>query len=88
MFPSRLNQTRKARGLTALGMANALHMQIRGYRKYESGDSTPSLDKLTDIADLLNVPVDYLLGRDDYLRSLGVSVDLRQANPPTNPTAR
>ena len=86
MFPSRLNQTRKARGFTAQQMADALQMQIRGYRKYESGHSSPSIDGLKAIAELLDVPTDYLLGRDDYLQSLGVSVDLRQEHPPTHPT--
>jgi len=85
MFPSRLNQTRKAKGFTALQMASALQMQIRGYRKYESGDSAPSLENLVIIADLLNVPVDYLLGRDSYLVSLGVPVEKFQTSPPSNP---
>jgi len=87
MFPSRLNQTRKSRGYTAQQMADALQMQIRGYRKYESGDSAPSLDGLVLIADLLNVSIDYLLGRDDYLESLGVTVEVSQINPPANPKA-
>ena len=76
MFSKRLNQTRKARGMTALQVAEALGMQIRGYRKYESGDSAPSLDGLVRIADILEVPTDYLLCRDEFMKAHGVSVDV------------
>lgn len=75
MFPQRLNQTRKSKGLSAQYMANYLGMQIRGYRKYESGDSSPSLDSLVKIADILEVSTDYLLCRDDFLKSHGASSD-------------
>ena len=66
-FPERLNITRKTKGFTAQQMAEHLHMQIRGYRKYESGHSSPSLENLVLIADLLDVSTDYLLCRDDFL---------------------
>lgn len=77
MFGKRLNVTRKFRGLTAQFMANSLQIALRSYRMYESGDRYPSLDMLVKIADILNVPTDFLLCRDDYLKSLGVSVDVR-----------
>ncbi len=75
MFSKRLNEVRKSRGFTAQKMADCLHMGIRSYRNYESGDRFPAQDTLVKIADILNVPIDFLLGRDEYLRSLGVSVD-------------
>lgn len=77
MFSERLNLLRKSRGITAQYMATQLNMQIRGYRKYESGDTQPSLDTLIHIADILNVSIDWLLGRDEWLESHGVSVDVR-----------
>ena len=40
-------------------------MKIRSYQFYESGDREPSFDKLIDIADYLDVTLDYLLGRTD-----------------------
>ena len=75
MLSSRLNQTRKSRKITAQQMADSLSMGLHSYRNYESGDRSPSLDILVKIADILSVPTDYLLGRDEYLESLGVSVD-------------
>ena len=72
MFSERLNLTRKSRGITAQYMATRLNMQIRGYRKYESGDTQPPLDTLVQIADILDVSIDWLLGRDQWLDSRGV----------------
>ena len=75
MFGQRLNQVRKLRGYTALQMSQQLSVSLRTYRNYESEHSYPSLDVLVQIADSLSVPTDYLLCRDDYLQSLGVSSD-------------
>ena len=76
MFGERLNITRKFRGLTAQNMSDSLQIALRSYRMYESGDRSPSLEMLVKIADILSVPTDFLLCRDDYLKSLGVSVDV------------
>ncbi len=67
MFAKRLNALRKERGLTAQQMADLLCTGIRNYRKYESGDAKPTIDGLIQIADILDVSADYLLGRDDFL---------------------
>ncbi|MBR4026797.1 MAG: helix-turn-helix transcriptional regulator [Lachnospiraceae bacterium] len=75
MFGTRLNQLRKKRGYTALQMATILSVGLRTYRHYESGHSSPSFDTLIKIADTLDTSIDWLLGRDDYLKSHGVSVD-------------
>lgn len=66
-FGSRLNQTRKAKGLTAQQMADILEIGIRSYRAYESGDREPHFDTLIKIADSLDVSTDYLLCRDSFL---------------------
>jgi len=75
MFGKRLNEVRKARGFTAQQMADALHMSLRAYRNYESDDRFPSAEALVIIANTLDVSIDYLLGRDDFLKSHGVSFD-------------
>lgn len=67
MFSTRLNAVRKARGITAQQMADALQTGLRNYRKYESGDAKPTLEGLVIIADLLDVSTDYLLCRDKFL---------------------
>lgn len=75
MFGKRLNQIRKSRGYTAQNMSESLSVSIRTYRNYESGHTAPSLEMLVKIADILNVPTDFLLCRDAFLQSLGVSSD-------------
>ena len=75
MFKDRLNQTRKSKSVTAQEISNHLGIHIRAYRKYESGDTTPPIDNLVKIADFLDVSTDYLLCRDDFLHSHGVSFD-------------
>lgn len=73
MFGERLNTTRKNKGYTALQMADWLSVSLSTYRKYESGRRTPYIDTLTAIANILDASTDYLLGRDDFLKSHGVS---------------
>lgn len=75
MFGQRLNHTRKSKGFTAQAMADRLSVSIRTYRHYESETSYPSLDTLVKIADILDVSTDYLLCRDEFLKSRGASAD-------------
>lgn len=84
MFPERLNATRKSKGFTAQSMADYLAVTIRTYRHYESGHSQPSLEALVLIADRLDVSVDYLLGRDDFLAR---HADESRKDLPTCPNA-
>lgn len=75
MFSERLNTVRKSKGVTAQQMADALCINIRSYRAYESADRSPNIDLLVKIADTLDVSTDYLLCRDEFLKSHGVSFD-------------
>ncbi len=65
MFPQRLNSCRKFKCYTAQKMSELLCVGLRSYRNYESGDRSPSLDMLVQIADILEVSTDYLLGRTE-----------------------
>lgn len=85
MFKDRLRATRIARGHTLQKTADALGIALRSYQKYESGDSEPSFSYLVALADFLDVPTDFLLERDAYLQSLGVSVDVPPEGPPRHP---
>lgn len=85
MFNNRLRAIRIARGYTLQKAADSLNLSLRGYQKYESGDREPSLSLLTEIGVLFNISIDWLLGRDDFLQSLGVSVDVSPEGPPRHP---
>lgn len=67
MLGKRLNSVRHMRGFTARQMAEWLNMEMRSYRHYESNHRQPSLAMLVRIADILDVSIDYLLGRDEFL---------------------
>ena len=66
-------------------VADYLDMSLRNYQKYESGDATPVFDNLVKIADFLNTSIDFLLGRDEFLQSLGVIVDVSLDGRPRRP---
>ena len=74
VFGKRLREQRMKHKLTQQQMADMLCTGLRNYQKYESRDARPTFEGLVAIADFLHVPTDYLLGRDDYLQSLGISV--------------
>ncbi|MDE6529960.1 MAG: helix-turn-helix domain-containing protein [Lachnospiraceae bacterium] len=85
MFNDRLRATRISRGLTVQTLADSICIGLRNYQKYESGETRPTFEGLISLANCLNVPVDFLLERDDYLESLGISVDVSLDCPPRRP---
>lgn len=78
VFGKRLRAQRMKHHLTQQQIADMLDLSLNAYQKYEQSERAPSLETLIKIADILNVPIDFLLGRDDFLKSLGVSVDVYQ----------
>ena len=75
MFNKRLRQMRMKRGFTQQRLADTLDIALRSYQCYETGTRTPCYDLLIAIADILDVSLDYLLGRDDFMKSHGVPFD-------------
>lgn len=67
MFNKRLREMRMKRGLTQQRFADILDIALRSYQCYETGTRTPCYELLIQIADVLDVSLDYLLGRDDFL---------------------
>lgn len=85
MFSDRLRATRIFRNITQQKTADALGVPLRHYQKYESGEIEPDLKRLADLSAFFNVPADFLLERDGFLQSLGVSVDVSLECPPRRP---
>lgn len=65
MIGDRLKKCRKQEGVTQKELADILGLNQNTIASYETGRRNPSISVLEDIADLLNVSTDYLLGRDD-----------------------
>lgn len=64
-FHERLHQLRKGTGRKQEDMARELGIVFRSYRRYECGESEPTLSTLLRIADYFGVSLDYLAGRTD-----------------------
>lgn len=75
MFNKRLREMRMKRGFTQQRLADTLDIALRSYQCYETGTRTPNYTLLVLIADTLDVSLDYLFGRDDFMKSHGVSAD-------------
>lgn len=75
MFNIRLRETRIKRNFTQQRLADTLDIALRSYQCYETGTRSPRFDLLVRLADTLDVSIDYLLGRDEWLKSHGVSFD-------------
>lgn len=75
MFNKRLREIRMKRGYTQQKLSESVDIALRTYQCYETGTRTPNYSVLIKLADVLEVSIDYLLGRDDFLKSHGVSVD-------------
>lgn len=65
LFSQRLKVLRTSKGLKQSEISTKLEITERGYRNYELNKREPSLNVLIQLADILNVSVDYLLGRTD-----------------------
>ncbi len=68
IFKERLINLRKKNNLTQTGVASHLGIAQASYIRYEKGTSEPTLENLVKLADLLDVSIDYLLGREDYVK--------------------
>lgn len=63
-FNVNLKKYRKEKGLTATQFAELLGIKYLTYRNYEGGSTEPKYETLIKIADLLDVSLDELLGRE------------------------
>ena len=66
IFQERLIEQRKLNNLTQRQLAEQLNIAQPSYIRYENGTSQPSLENLVKLADLFDVSIDYLCGRENY----------------------
>lgn len=64
-FPQKLKELRKEKKLTQTELASKLNISQKLYSNWESGKAEPTLDNIIKLANILDVTVDYLLGRSD-----------------------
>jgi transcriptional regulator with XRE-family HTH domain len=63
IFIHRLKMLRNSRGLTQELFAQAINCSREAVASYETGKSTPPVEVLIQMADFLQVSLDYLVGR-------------------------
>ena len=68
-FANKLKSLRVMKGVLQEEVSNALGMSRVGYSKYEKGinKSLPNADQMAIIARVLDVPVETLLGADEFI---------------------
>lgn len=60
-----LKEIRKRKGFTQLEVAEQLNLSVQAYSNYEIGRREPDFETLKKLADLFNVSIDYILGRNN-----------------------
>lgn len=65
ILSDRIKETRIKRGFQQEELAEMLGVTRGGYSTYETGKAAPPPERLSQLADILKVSVDYLLGRTD-----------------------
>ncbi len=64
-FPARLRATREKRKLEQIELSSLCGIPATSISHFEAGRRKPSLVNLRNLADALEVSIDYLLGRTD-----------------------
>ena len=69
-FLERLLEVRTSKGFTQKQVYEDVGMSPLGYQRYEYGTGEPAYQKLLDLADLVNVSLNYLVGRSNNPKRL------------------
>ena len=77
MFTEKLKTARRKSGLTQQKAAELLNLSTRSYQRYEAenGYCDPPLNTLVEMANLFDVSIDWLLDRDEWLKSHAISFE-------------
>lgn len=65
MFPERLKQLRKEKGMTQIDLAKALDVSSGTVAMWETGKRKPSFDMFDRLTALFDKRIDYILGTSD-----------------------
>lgn len=62
-FRNRLQQLRERKRISRIVLSELCGLHPDAVRRYERGESEPTMDSLVAIADFFEVSIDYLVGR-------------------------
>ena len=69
-FPDRLRRLRERNRLKRCVLSELCGLNHNAIRRYECGESVPSIKAIVSIAEYFDVSVDYLIGLSDYPKRL------------------
>ena len=72
----RLAEARRQKDMSQMGLAERLGISFQAVSSWERGNAMPDIAKLPDIADILGVSVDYLLGGESKVADGVINGDL------------
>ncbi len=79
VFAEHLRLLRQARNITQARLAELLEVSPRVYNRWEKGGNVPHFDTIVKIADILQVALDELAGRQEPSQDLKIrNYELRQ----------
>lgn len=86
IFQNRLKQARKAKKLTQHGLSKLLDTSRSTVANWETGQSKPENTEIYyDIANVLDITVDFLLGKDNVKKGYGDNIELNELNELNEP---
>lgn len=65
-FPERVKEVRLEKGLSCKQLADKVQVSVRTVNFWESGERECSFEMLLKLSNILDVSIDYLLGRTNY----------------------
>lgn len=65
-FPERLRRLREKEHKSRIVLSQLCGLPDSAIRRYECGETKPTVESLVAIADYFHVSVDYLIGRTNY----------------------
>lgn len=68
LFGKRLRELRESRGLSQTELAKIFKLSKQTISSYENDGSAPGPETMAGLADYFDVSLDYLLGRDEYIK--------------------
>lgn len=75
-FAEILQELREDNDITRKDLATILNISVSTLGMYEQGRREPNIDMLIKIADYFNVPLDFLVGRKNFLNTEHVGTEI------------
>lgn len=75
-FAEILQELREDNDITRKDLAAILSISVSTLGMYEQGRREPNIDMLIKIADYFHVPIDFLVGRENFLQQKHVGTEI------------